>query len=313
MARHGSLAEQLIAIKERPIAANDNNPQRNNPQRKPREPHYRGTLPALRWLWDNRPDLAQAFADALPRQPANWFVDVEPTRQEIRPTIGELMKASHDADGNPVPPSYETERRVSIGALRFLSGRLIEWGTTKKGKKLKPTDRPRSTESKENKTRSPLFYLATKATTPSPMAAEHYHRPLSGEPALSSMYDPLPGVEAARAILCYLGVDGSVPAAKINGVTFCPQAVAEGAGFLGGVTNPSGNSSSGAVMWEQPDAPTSSATAVIEEVAARGTLKSIGLLLGHNEGSAIAAGKEALVDLAEILVAIRDRKKPMYA
>ncbi|KEA07494.1 hypothetical protein [Rhizobium rhizogenes] len=310
MARHGSLAEQLVDFGNAPPkAAND-----NNPQRKPREPHYRGTLPALRWLWDNRPDLAQAFADALPRPSANWFVDVEPTRQEIRPTIGELMNASHDEDGNPIEPIYETERRVSIGALRFLNGRLVEWGATKKGKRLKPTDRPRSTESKENKTRSPLFYLSTKATTPSPMAAEHYHRPLSGEPALAPMYDPLPGVEAARAILEMLGVDGGI---KVNqlpvGVTLCPQAIAEGAGFLGGLSNPSGNSSSGALMWEYPDAPTSSATTVIEEVAARGTLKSIGLRLGHDEGSAIAAGKEALIDIAEILSSIRNRKKSMAA
>jgi hypothetical protein len=306
MARHGSLAEQLSTYgKQPPVAAND-----NRPQRKPREPHYRGTLPALRWLWDNRPDLAQAFADALPRQSSDWFVDVEPTRQEIRPTVGELMKASHDEDGNSLPVAFETERRVSIGSLRFLSGRLIEWGTTKKGKRLKPSDRPRSTESKENKVRSPYFYLSRKATTRSPFQAEHLHRPMSGEPAIASMYDPLPGVEAGRALLRSLGVDGSTPAKQLPAaVTFCPVAVAEGAGFLGGVSQPSGNSSSGAVMWDQPDAPTSNAAVIVEEVAARGTLKSIGLLLGHSEASAIAAGKQALVDLAEVLSSMRDGKK----
>lgn len=310
MARHGSLAEQLVEFRTAaPKAAND-----NNQQRKPREPHYRGTLPALRWLWDNRPDLAKAFAAALPRDPANWFVDVEPTRQEIRPTIGELMKASHDADGNPLPPTYETERRVSIGSLRFLSGRLIEWGTTKKGKKLKPTDRPRSTESKENKTRSPHFYLSRTASVPSPMAADHYHRPISTEPALAPMYDPQPGVEAARTLLRSLGVDGSVKASESPvHVTMCPTAVADGAGFLGGVSSPSGNSSSGAIMWDMPQASRSNATIVIEEVAARGTLKSIGLRLGHGEGSAIDAGKAALVDIAEILLSIKNRKSSMAA
>ncbi|MDK4727458.1 hypothetical protein [Rhizobium phaseoli] len=310
MARHGSLAEQLVEFKTAaPKAAND-----NNPQRKPREPHYRGTLPALRWLWDNRPDLAKAFAAALPRDPVNWFVDVEPTRQEIRPTIGELMKASHDDDGNHLPTTYETERRVSIGSLRFLSGRLIEWGTTKKGKKLKPTDRPRSTESKENKVRSPGFYLSRRPTTPSPMAADHYHRPISTEPALAPMYDPQPGVEAARALLRSLGVDGSVKANESPvHVTMCPTAVAEGAGFLGGVSSPSGNSSSGAIMWDMPQASRSNATIVIEEVAARGTLKSIGLRLGHSEGSAIDAGKAALIDIAEILLSIKNRKSLMAA
>lgn len=303
MARHGSLAEQLATFgRPTPKAANDN--------RKPREPHYRGTLPALRWLWDNRPDLAQAFADALPRPAANWFVDVEPTRQEIRPTIGELMKASHDIDGIPLPATYETEKRVSIGKLRFLSGRLIEWGTTKKGKKLKPTDRPRSTESKENKVRSPWFYLSRRPSTPSPMAADHYHRPISTDPAIASMYDPLPGVEAARALLRSLGVDGGTPADRLPvAATMCPIAVADGAGFLGGVSSPSGNSSSGAIMWDFPDRPKSNAADVIEEVAARGTLKSIGLRLGHNEGSAIEAGKVALIDIAQILLSVKNGKK----
>lgn len=307
MARNGSIAEQLATFGTPKVlkAAND-----NAPQRKPREPHYRGTLPALRWLWDNRPDLAQAFADALPRQPANWFVDVEPTRQEIRPTIGELMSASHDANGDQLPPIYETGKRVSIGALRFLSGRLIEWGHTKKGKKLKPTDRPRSTESKENKVRSFAFYLSRRAATSSPMHAEHYHRPMSGEPALAPMYDPLPGVEEARALLVSFGVDGGVRADQLPfGVTFCPTVVAEGAGFLGGVSSPSGNSSSGAVMWELPGEPSSNATAVIEEVAARGTLKSIGMRLGFTEAAAIAAGKTALVDIAEVLLSVANGKK----
>lgn len=310
MARHGSLAEQLASMGvSTPKAAND-----NNPQRKPREPHYRGTLPALRWLWDNRPDLAQALADALPRPSANWFVDVEPTRQEIRPTIGELMKASHDEEGEQLPMAYETEKRVSIGKLRFLSGRLIEWGSTKKGKKLKPTDRPRSTESKENKVRSPWFYLSRRPSTPSPMAADHYHRPISDQPAIASMYDPLPGVEAARALLRSLGVDGGTPAGKLPvAATMCPTAVADGAGFLGGVSSPSGNSSSGAVMWDLPEAPMSNAADVIEEVAARGTLKSIGLRLGHNEGSAIEAGKTALIDLAEILLSVKNGKKSKAA
>jgi len=306
MARHGSLAEQLATFgTSTPVAAND-----NNPQRKPREPAYRGTLPALRWLWDNKPDLAQALADALPRPSANWFVDVEPTRQEIRPTVGELMKASHDEAGAALRPVYETEKRVSIGRLRFLSGRLIEWGTTKKGKKLKPTDRPRSTESKTNKVRSPSFYLSRRPTTPSPMAADHYHRPMSGEPALSSMYDPQPGVEAARALLVSLGVDGGTPASRMPvPVTVCPTAVADGAGFLGGVSSPSGNSSSGAIMWDVPHVPQSNAADVIEEVAARGTLKSIGLRLGHNEGSAIEAGKAALIGIAEILLSVKNGKK----
>lgn len=300
MTRHGSMAEQLINYgKVRLKPANDN---------KPREPHYRGTLPALRWLYDNHPELAPAFASALPRPPANWFVEVEPTRQEIRPTIGEVMKASHDDEGNQLPIEHG-QGGITIGALRFRKGALVEWGTTKKGKKLKPTDRARPTGEKTSKARNATSYLALKGAVPSPMHADHYHRPLSGEPALASMYDPLPGVEANRALLRSLGVDGEARADQLpHGVTFLPTVIADGAEFLGGVANTSGNSSSGAVMWDGPDEVETDARVIIEEVAARGTLKSIGMRLGYSEANAIAAGKQALIEVADILKSIRDRK-----
>lgn len=281
-------------------AANDN---------KPREPVYRGTLPALRWLYDNRPELAPAFASALPRGEGNWFVEVEPTRQEIRPTIGEVMKASHDDENQPLPAKAKTlgaHCYVTMGRLNFRDGQLIVWGVTKKGRKLKPADRTRPTGDKAQTARNPSSYLRLKGSVASPMAAEHCHRSFSGEPAIASMYDPLPGVESARALLKSLGVDGS-KAAPPN-TTYYPTATAEGAGFLGGVCSPSGNSSSGAVMWEAPEEKCTDTRAVIEEVAARGTLKSIGLRLGYSEADALDAGKRALIDAAEIMRAIRERK-----
>lgn len=305
MTRHGSLAEQLVAMKNHtpkprrapPKPANDNRPAR-----------YRGTLPALRWLWDNRPDLAPALAKVLPREDANWFVDVEPSRQEIRPTVGELMAASHDEDGTALPVT-SNGKEEEIGKLRFRKGTLVEWGVTKKGKKLKPTDRPRTGGDKTTGARNPNFYLSRPAIKPSPMDAEHYHRPFSGESALMPMYDPLPGVEAARSVLISFGVDGAVPARKLPfTVKFGAPVVAEGAGFLGGISSPSGNSSSGAIMWDTPNAPTNSATAIIEEVAARGTLKSIGMRLGFKETEATEGGKQALLGLAETLSLIRRRK-----
>lgn len=305
MSRRGSLAEQLsVALStppKPPKAANDN---------KPQNPRYRGTLPALRWLYDNHPDLAPALAAALPRPPANWFVDVEPTRQEIRPTIGEIMKASHDDDGNLLPSACTGKDRVEIGSLKFLHGRLTEWGVTKKGMKLKPTDRARSTEKKTGKERTPWLYLGTKATTPSPLHASHCHRAFSGMPALPPMYDPQPGVAAGRALLESLNIDGGTPADQMPvAVTFCPVAVADGAGFLGGVASPSGNSSSGAVMWETPEERGSDAAGIIDEVAASGTLKSIGLRMGYSEAYADRAGKAALLDLAETLRRIEKRKE----
>jgi hypothetical protein len=48
---------------------------------------------------------------------------------------------------------------------------------------------------------------------------------------------------------------------------------------------------------------------VIEEVATRGTLKSIGLRIGYSEAYADRAGKTALIDAAKTLAAANDNKK----
>lgn len=304
MARHGSLAEQLFALSNETtspkskarVAANDN------------KPRVRSDLPALRWLQENRPDLAPAVADAIPRPPSNWFIEVEPTRQEIRPTVGELMKASQDDDGN-VHKQEVTNKGVRLGKLIFRKGILVEWGETKKGNTLKPTDRPRTTQDKSATERRPGFYLRTKPTTKSTMDADHYHRPLSTQPAIPPMYDPLTGVTEARKFLEALGIDGTVPAEAIaHAVKVGRQVVAVGAGFLGGVSSPSGNSSEGAVTWEAPEDRKSNAKDVLDEVAARGTLKSIGMMLGYSEAYAHIAGKHALVELAETLDAMKKSK-----
>ena len=278
MTRRGSLAEQLANYgKESPVAANDN--RRNVPA-------YRGTLPALRWLFTNHPDLAVTFAEALPKPDANWFVEVEPTRQEIRPTIGELIKASKYQQ--QVAVTIGGRCYTTIGDLRFLDGLLIEWGTTKKGRKLRPADRVRPTGGHSKESRNPQRYLSLRGAV---------------------RYDPRPGVETARAVLQSLGVDGSVPANRISiAVKHCPPAVANGAAFLGGVSSPSGNSSNGSTLWDAPEEILSDVRIVVEEVAARGTLKSIGIRLGHNETYADRAGKRALLDAAEIIKLAKEKK-----
>jgi hypothetical protein len=124
------------------------------------------------------------------------------------------------------------------------------------------------------------------------------------------MYDPQRGVVEARAILQALGVDGSVPfdclpvpASKIDDV------VAKGAGFLGGILNRKGNTSSGAQALEAPAERRGEVVTVIEEVAARGTLKSIGLCLGKSGVYADRAGKAALIEAAKTLAAANDKEK----
>ncbi|MDW9467235.1 hypothetical protein GOA66_14025 [Sinorhizobium meliloti] len=303
--------------RDRPLAAaNDNEP------RKPRQPRYRGTLPALRWLYDSFPELAPALAAALPKPASNWSADAEDNSQEIRPTEGELMKAASDAfrvyvregirhiGAGLTVEADEDGERIALGSLKFRDGRLVEWAVTKKGHKLRPVDRVKAGSGSNSSHRSPQRYLETRATTPSPMQAASLPRNVSDRPVLSPMLDPQAGVEANRELLRSLGVDGSVSFDELPApATKCETAVAKGAGFLGGISRPSGNSSSGAQAWEAPEVRQGEVASVVEEVAARGTLKSIGLRLGYAEGYADRAGKAALIEAAKTLAAANDNKK----
>ncbi|MBZ9973494.1 hypothetical protein LB521_27825 [Mesorhizobium sp. BR-1-1-8] len=301
-----TFSDALTAI---PVAANDNKPTKAKPRKRIRN---NSTLPALRWLYDNYPELAEPVAEAVQAlAQSNWDSDAIDNDQEIRPTVGELMRAATDRDtGAALTPTIQADADgnpyVALGTLKFVRGELVEYGRTKKGRKLEPRDRIASRAEEPSKERNPNRYVFHTGGTPSPLHAQPHQRPFSGEPALVPMYDPQKGVEANRAVLRSFGVDGSVAFEDLPfPATRCPTAIAKGAEFLGGVVGSGGTSSSGALMWEAPEVVTGDAIRVIEEVAARGTLQSIGeIVCGNAE-----AGKEALLDAARVLVAANDNKK----
>lgn len=307
MPSYKTFADALTAS---PAAAND-----NKPKAKPARKRIRNnsTLPALRWLYDNHPELAEPVADAVQSLAvSNWTADAIDNDQEIRPTVGELMRAATDADtGDALPATIEHDSDgnsfILIGALKFRGNELVEYGQTKKGRKLQPRDRavPRGEEAGAERNPN-LYVFHTRPTTPSPLHATSLLRCAVVKPDLSSMYDPQSGVEKARAILESFGVDGTVPFDEMPcPATKCPPAIAKGAEFLGGVVQSSGTASSGALMWEGPEAKVGEARKVIEEVAARGTLQSI----GESLGGGIEEGKAALVEAARFLVAANDNKR----
>jgi len=301
-ARFKSFAEALSFDRASPVAVNDNKPEKE-PQ-----PRYRGTLPALRWLFDNHPTLALAVAEAMPKPKSDWSVEILENRQEIRPTVGELLKASADAN-LIIQPGEKNWERITLGSLKFLRGKLVEWGVTKNGRKLRIVDQVSPVSSDKTPTRNNDRYLKTKPTMRSPFEAMPLPRNISNRPVLPPMLDPLPGVTEARRLLQSLGVDGSVPFDQLPfPATRCKDAIAKGAGFIGGVSNSKGNTSGGGQAWEAPEVRQGEAAAVIEEVAARGTLKSIGTRLGYSEDYADRAGKAALVEAARVLTAANDNK-----
>jgi len=305
-----SFTDALTAIptaRTLPTAAND-----NKPTKKRKRIRNNSTLPALRWLYDNYPELAEPVAEAVQSLAvSNWDAEAADNDQEIRPTVGELIRGATDAEsGDFHKPELKRDNDgnpyIQLGALKFKGNELVEYGLTKKGRKLKPRDRISSRGDEPGKERNPGGYIfGLKGAVRSPMHSESYQRPFSGLPALVPMYDPQKGVESSRAELQRFGVDGSVAFEDLPfPATKYPPAIAKGADFLGGVVQSSGTSSKGALMWEAPEIKKGEAKRVIEEVAARGTLQSIGeIVCGNAE-----AGKEALLNAARILVAANENK-----
>lgn len=310
MTTYKSFADALTATPSAPKAANDNRSARKRP-----EPRYRGTLPALRWLYDNHPDLAPAVADAVQALAVTvWDAEAIDNDQEIRPTVGELMREAIDpetgeARAQTVERDIDGNTLVRLGALRFRDGVLIEYGRTVRGRKLEPRDRIVSRDEETSHKRNPAPYMALRGAVSSPLHAEPYRRPFTGEAAIASMYDPQSGVEANRAILRSFGVDGSVEFERLPfRATKCPPAVAKGAEFLGGVVGLSGTSSSGAIMWEAPVKPKGEVLRIVEAIASGETLKEIGEREGYSGNYAVEVGKRAISDTARVLIAANDNK-----
>ena len=318
MPKYKSFAEALSATPT-PIAAND-----NKPAKKRKEPRYRGTLPALRWLYDNHPGLAESIAVAVKELAvSNWNQESGDDYLEIRPLISEIIRAASDgehADGTPkwLSPSIERDSDgksfVQVGTLRFENGALIEYGRTRKDRKLEPREIARPREPLPSKERDPSRYLAGKPAA-SPLHAEPYQRPITTEPAIPPMYDPQRGVEENRAELRKHGVDGSVAFADLPlRATKCPTAIAKGAEFLGGVVGLSGTSSGGAVnMGDLPARQKGEVMRIVEAIASGATLKEIGERLGLRGVRLDRMAKDSIVDAARVLQAANDNNRKNIA
>lgn len=182
----------------------------------------------------------------------------------IGPTFGKLMQAASDAfrvfvrDGirhirpGLVVKADDDGKRTTLASLKVHDGRLVEWAATQKGTDS-PLDRVKSGLTSQASRRDPMLYLS-RATAPSPMHASPLPRNVSYRTVLLPMLDPTDRRRSNRELLRSLGVDCSVRLDKLPvPATKCDNAVANGAGFLGGVSCPSGNSSRGAQAWYAPE------------------------------------------------------------
>jgi hypothetical protein len=127
---------------------------------------------------------------------------------------------------------------------------------------------------------------------------------MSGEPALIPMLTPTADCAANKTILA-----AAIANTNMATVTFTryPDAIAKGARFIGGMTGRCqtvsaatvGKATSGVRLDDQTNE-------VLDEVASRGTLTSVGIKLGYSGGYADRAGGKAVLAAGRALLAAND-------
>ncbi|WP_156459996.1 hypothetical protein [Mesorhizobium sp. Root157] len=255
--------------------------------------------------------------------------------------LGWCMRLPHrmmwPTEGGHLRPTFDGTRAhlagmtfaTGKGAVKQHGGLMISY-TDATGKEQRPsytTSKPRGGKRPHRTNAAIAAYLAMPAAIPSPLRVDGYRRPMSGEPALMPMLTPLQrrapdksmnicgqidregryGVAEARAELVAFGVDGSVPFERLPfPATRCPTVIARGARFIAGISSAKQTASVPAPSWQMPE--TKALSPIIEEVAARGNLESIGGVLGYKGGSRDRAGGKALLAASRALVASNDNR-----
>ncbi|WP_139788974.1 hypothetical protein [Manganibacter manganicus] len=215
------------------------------------------------------------------------------------------------------------------GAVKQRDGLMISY-IDASGKEQRPsytTSKPRGGKRPHRTKAAIAGYLAMPAAISSPLRVDGYRRPMSGQPALMPMRTPLQrrapdksldvcgqldrvgryGVAEARAELVAFGVDGSVPFEMLPfPATRCPTVIARGSRFVAGITGAKQTASVPAPSWQTPA--TKALSPILQEVASRGNLESIGAVLGYKGGSRDRAGGRALLAAGRALLASNDNR-----
>ncbi|MEF2548905.1 hypothetical protein VQ045_17235 [Aurantimonas sp. E1-2-R+4] len=198
---------------------------------------------------------------------------------------------------------------VTLGGLRFYTrpdarrghdgGMLLSY-TDAKGRTVRPSvtaTKPRGGKRPHRTKAAVEAYLSLPPAIPSPMAAATLLRPTSGSPALMPMLSPTAACAAAKATLAQAYANTTI----LPTVTHCPTAIAKGARFIAGISGTKQTASAPAPLWQEREI--SPLSPILDEVAARGTLESIGIRLGYSRDYADRAGKRALLAEGRSIVA----------
>jgi hypothetical protein len=133
-------------------------------------------------------------------------------------------------------------KEATTGNLVFRDGELVQWGRTKKGSTLKPSEKARGEKGGSTLGRSETMiwsYLRDIRGAGSPLTARPYHKPISSEVVIRDAFLPLPGTEDARKVLRDFGIDGSVPFKDLPfAATKCADGLVPGKQWVGGIKKP---------------------------------------------------------------------------
>lgn len=320
--------------------ANDNRPARDvlawpALERLAHRGDYRRAYALRHWrnmLFPNRVEVAQE-GEYNPEV----VVEVKPSEAALLGAIGwkVIDKERWHVTGEEVNAYQRTEaevvyrtdsngnKEVRIGDLLFRNGELIQWGRTKKGAMLKPSEKARGEKGGKSPARSEmaiLSYLQLKGAM-SPLTARPYFKPMSAEVVIRDVL-PQPGTIEARDELRTLGVDGNVPFNQLPfPATLWPDGLVAGAQWIGGVKKPKPTGEISAASGKEPEAVKHIETAshiemirrslrdhatVLDMAITDASARAIGIAMGlapayaEKRGPAlIDAAIDALIDLDE--------------
>jgi hypothetical protein len=188
----------------------------------------------------------------------------------------------------------ELVRRPEAGGL------MLNFGWTRKGKRAEPEIDTRDSKGGHSGSSRSLThitaYLKMPGAVKSPLRADSYRTPVSDKRIIPDMLDPLPQVVEARAMLA----DAIANTRSMPAVTKLPDGIAKGARFFGGISFGKDDARHPIDVWENGnDAQhqlSDRAREIVDEIAARGNLKSLGIRLGYSADYADRAAKAALKD-----------------
>ncbi len=256
----GEAPASAVRAKSARTAANDNKPAREvlawpALERLAHKGDYRRVYALRHWRNMCYPDRVEVEPDSHEYNP-EVVVEVKPSEAALLGAVGWKVdgKERWHFTGEEVNTyeraepevAYQTNtnggKEVTTGKLLFRDGELVQWGRTKKGSALKPSEKARGEKGGSSPGRSEALiwsYLRDIRGAVSPLTARPYCKPMSPEAVIRDALVPQPGTTEAREVLRSFGIDGGVPFDQLPfAAVRCPDGLVAGPQWVSGIKKP---------------------------------------------------------------------------